>query len=267
MTLKRLDPLIPLLFAALSTLAQQPSTTSNPISKDPQAIAILNQSLSAVGGLTAISGIQDYTGTGNITYYWAGQEVQGSVTVRGMGTSNFRLDAVLPDGTRTWAASGYVGVLIHQDGTRKQTAFYNLMTAGSMTLPFIRIAAALNDPSTGMSLVGASAAAGAQIYQVHIIPPVINSAFTGNSMPGLGSFDVFIDPASLLPTKLSEQARSELNPTITVLHEIEFQNFQITGNLKVPMTINEKINGQLVSTITLTSVSFNSGLAQADFMP
>ena len=41
------------------------------MTKDPQAVALLTQFLNAAGGLSAISSIQDFTGTGTITYNWA----------------------------------------------------------------------------------------------------------------------------------------------------------------------------------------------------
>ena len=47
---------------------------------------MLTQALNAAGGTSAVSMIQDFTGTGTITYFWAGQEVSGPVTVRGLGT-------------------------------------------------------------------------------------------------------------------------------------------------------------------------------------
>ncbi len=39
-----------------------------------------------------LSSVQDFTASGTITYYWAGQQVQGPATVRGRGTDQFRLD-------------------------------------------------------------------------------------------------------------------------------------------------------------------------------
>jgi hypothetical protein len=74
-------------------LPQQTQTaTPTPATKDPQAVSILNQALSVAGGMPAISAIADYTATGNMTYY-SSQDVQETVTLRGLGLGQFRMGA------------------------------------------------------------------------------------------------------------------------------------------------------------------------------
>jgi len=71
---------------------------AQPPQRDPQAMAILTQCLNAGGGAQTLAAIQDFTALGAITYSWAGQQVEGSVIVRGRGPGQFRLDAALPGG-------------------------------------------------------------------------------------------------------------------------------------------------------------------------
>jgi len=249
--------------------AQATPPSSSPATKDPQAVTILNAMLNASGGPAAISSIQDFTGTGNITYYWAGEQVQGSVTVQGMGINNFRIDSNLSNGTRTWAVSGYGGVLITPDGQRHGSPFYNLMTAGSMTLPQIRVAALLTDTSTAISCVGPVTVDGQQVTQVHFSPsisaPVPSN--TISSFSNLGSFDVYINPTTSLIVRLSETVRSESDISITYQHEIEFANYQQMGIVTVPLTITERVAGQKSWSIVLSGVTFNSGLSTGTFTP
>lgn len=267
MTLKRHFLLISLLFAAVSTFAQQSGTTSTPVTKDPQAVAILNQSLSAVGGLTAINSIQDYTGTGSITYYWAAEEIQFPATVRGSGSTGFRLDATLPTGVRTWACSGFAGVLITPDGKRTVPSFYNQMISGSMTLPYLRIAAVLSDTSTSITYLGTTSVGGQELIQVHFSPAFGTTSPGHGKLPGLGEFDVFFDPTSFLILKLTETAHADTNYSQTYSHEIDFSNYQKNGNLSLPLTITEKVAGQTTWSLTLSSISFNGGLTADIFAP
>src|SRR5487761_474089 len=109
-------PFLGVLVFATTVYAQQPTA---PAARDPQAVSVLTKCLTASGGAQAISAIQDFTATGNVTYFWAGEQVQGSVTVRGIGAGDFRLDANLPDGTRSWAATGLDGNV--KDATGKTT--------------------------------------------------------------------------------------------------------------------------------------------------
>jgi len=256
------------LVVILSVGTQVSAQTPTSVAKDPQAVAVLTQSLNAAGGLVAVSGIQDFTATGNVTYFWAAEQTQVPVTVRGMGISNFRIDAVLPTGTRTWAASGYVGVLINPDGTRRSSAFYNLMTAGSMTMPYVRIASVLTDSTTSITYVGSVSVNGQQAYQIHFVEGLDPSIATSSALlPGLGSFDLYINPSSLLITELIETVRSESNFNTTLTHEIDFANYQTFGNTSMPCTIIEKINGQETWSVAISSVVFNSGLTIAEFNP
>lgn len=267
MTLKRFALLFSLSFAVLPAFAQQ-STTSTPVTKDPQAIAILNQSLNAVGGLAAINSVQDYQGTGNITFYWAGEEIQAAATVQGMGVTNFRIDASVPAGTRTWAVNGASGVLITPDGKRAPAALYNLMTSGSMTLPWVRIASAVTDATTTITYLGLVSQSGQQVHQIHFAPSVLPS--TGaplDGLPNIGSFDVYIAPSTFLIAALMETIHSESNFSVTLPHEIDFANYQTSQNLAVPFAISEKINGQQTWSLVLTSISFNNGLTSAIFNP
>src|SRR5207245_11596550 len=64
--------------------------------KDPKGVAVLIQSVNASGATNPLKPIQDFIATGTIAYFWAGEQVQGSATVKGRGSDQFRLDANLP---------------------------------------------------------------------------------------------------------------------------------------------------------------------------
>ena len=199
------------------------STATTAVVRDAQAVAILTQSINAAGGLSAISAIQDYTGTGTITYSWAGKENQVPVTARGMGISNFRTDAALPDGTRTWAVSGDTGVLIDPDGARHGSPGYKLITSGSMSIPQVRIASLLSDTTTSIAYMGLVSVNGQQFHQVHFaiaVDPILSPLTP--LMPELGSFDLFIDSASFFVVRLTETVRSESTFNVALPHEIDF---------------------------------------------
>ncbi len=261
--------LLVLVSPAVRSLAAQSSSSSTqtPV-RDPQALTILNNSIAAVGGLAAVGNIQDYTGTGNITFFWANDPVQAQVTVRGMGTGYYRYDAALPDGTRTWAVSQLSGVLINPDGSRVPSSSVNLATAGSLTLPYLRLASILMDATTSISYVGmVTPSTGSQAYDIHFAPNLYGSNETPPGLIGVGSFDLYIDPSSFLILAFVENARSDSNFQQTFQHEIDFSKYQQISGIPVPMTITEKVSGQETWAIQLTSLSFNSGLTPATFAP
>ena len=257
-----------LVFILSSAVAFGQSQSGTAPTQDPQAVAILTQTLNAVGGLSAISAIQDYTGTGNITYFWASEPVQAAVTVQGMGLGDYRLDASLEQGIQTWAcADGLAGILITPSGASQSAPFYNLATEGSRTLPYIRIAAELADNSTSINYIGLVSTSGGQAYQVHFAQATPAAMPTGVSVQRYGEFDLYIDPKSFLIVKLTESLRSDTNLNTTYPHEIDFSNYQPVGSILAPFTISERINKQQTWSITLSTLSFNSGLTEEVFTP
>ena len=122
--------------------------------QQPQAVALLNQSLTAVGGVQGLAGISDFLATGTITYYWADQPVAGTATVRGRGFDQFRLDAVIPGGTRSYAVSHGVGALEDTTGTVTAIPYFNTVNIAILSFPYPEIIARLADPLTAITDLG-----------------------------------------------------------------------------------------------------------------
>lgn len=158
------------LLFALTVFGLQTATTlaQSPPQRDPQALGLLSHSLSAAGGASAIAAVQDFTGTGSITYFWAGQAVQGSVTLRGRGNNQFRLDATLPQGTRSWAVTDGQGSVKETNGQISKIVYENAMNLGALSLPYLELLAALNDSSFAVSFLGQMTVEGMSVYDVRI---------------------------------------------------------------------------------------------------
>jgi hypothetical protein len=254
------------LTALLSFLSQStPRQTAPVVQRDPQALAILNQAVASSGGLAALSAVQDFTGNGTITYHWAGQEVVGSVEVLGKGLDEFRMDATLSDGARSLIINGTAGLLILQNGQRTKLPFYSVMTAGSLTFPATRIAAALHDSSTSLSFLGLVNRNGSQVYKVHVTPPIDSALRVGKPLSGLGEFDLFISTGSPQILALSEFIWWDNDLSQSYLHEIDFSNYASINGLSMPLAMTEKFGGQQTWAIALTSMTFNNGLSDSLF--
>jgi hypothetical protein len=68
--------------------------------RDQQALTILGQTIAVGGGLGLLTSIQDITETGTVKFDWD-EEVTGSITIKGRGLREFRMDAELPEGRRS----------------------------------------------------------------------------------------------------------------------------------------------------------------------
>jgi len=118
---------------------QTQTATPTPAAKDPQAVSILNQALSVAGGIPAISAIADYTATGNMTYH-SSQDMQGTVTLRGLGVGQFRMDVNLQNGVRSEVDSDTSTIKFENGMSRR----YNVpMSPGRFSIPTLPFPVAL----------------------------------------------------------------------------------------------------------------------------
>lgn len=250
----------------LSSVAQQStSTTALSPQRDQQALSILNQAFTAAGGVQALGAIQDFTGSGNVVYFWAGDQVKGSVSVKGRGTTDFRVDANLSSGTRSWTVSSGKGTLRDLDGSLVLIPFQSAVNLGAQTLPQLRIATALNNSALSVQYSGVSDVDGHQVYVIHVQQGQYSPSDPSTLINHLSAMDFFIDAATYQVFLVRDTTHPSDNPSVDFAHEIQYSDYRLTNGCLVPYSTTEKINGQTTWTIQLTTVTFNVGLSDADF--
>jgi hypothetical protein len=239
------------------------STASSQVSQDPQAVAILSRCVNAAGGASAVAAVGDFSGTCTAIFYWAGSEITATVTLKGRGTQQFRVDASLPAGTRSWAVSYGIGVLVGADGTRSKIPYYNAINIGIQSWPLPNILAALADSSVTITNLGIVQSEAGQAYQIH-------TERTDDSNPDptlatIQSIDYLMDPNTfmLLGTVNSTYSASDLSQTYR--RAVLFSDFRSQGAITIPFAVTETISGQKTWLVQLSSVAFNVGLSDADF--
>ncbi len=233
--------------------------------RDPQALAIIGQALNAAGGMSPLTSIQDFTGSGTIDYFWAGQDVQGSVTVKGRGLAQFRVDATLPEGAHSWTMNNGTALEKHPNGTVTPLPFPLTLRPANSTFPFFRLLAVLQDTSWSISSVGTVEHNGQQAYDIGL-----QKMYTDGSDPtGLKSratkTDFIIDPNTFLVLSVQDKAYPKDRGPGDAPHEMQFSNYKSFNGILVPFSITELIGGQQTSTIQFSQFTFNSGLTDSDF--
>ncbi len=232
---------------------------------DPQAISVLTQALNAAGGPIALGSIRDFTATGTITYFWAGSPVPGTATARGRGADQFRLDASIPQGARSHAVSHGQGAFKDTSGTVKPIPYHNTVNVGILTFPFPGIIARLNDPLTSITYVGLVQLAARQTHQVRVRRQFGATTDPNGTLSNLTVTDYFVDAQTYLLVKVTDMTHPVGTLTRSYQHDIELENYTNIGGVNVPMLVREKITGQTIWELRLSSVSFNTGLTDADF--
>src|SRR6266481_549435 len=140
---------------------------SKSATKDTQAVTLLQNAISLSGG-SAYASIQDYAATGNISYFWAGLEVKGTVTIYSKGSGQFRLDAHLAAGTRSWAVDNGFGSLLETNGTRSTISYANALHLGSYSRALLPLTTAINDPKTSIQYLGLNLVDGTQLHKIRV---------------------------------------------------------------------------------------------------
>jgi hypothetical protein len=257
-------------FLLLAQQTQSSATTAPVTSQDPQAVSVLNQALTVGGGITAIKALADYTGSGNITYHWD-QDVQGNVTAQGLGFDDFRLDANLPSGRRSWtihngqtalrAENGNIskfppdGLVPSSDAFPYQTPLF----PSSLVFPYQQLVAILNSPQFSIFYRGITQLDGRSAHDVQV-QLALAPGQVDDPMSEYHTKDLFIDTSTfqLLMTQDSVPKH--------VIHQVLYSAYTAVNGVLVPFSISEELEGQHTWDIQLTQIHFNSGLQDSGFV-
>jgi hypothetical protein len=233
-------------------------------SVDQKGVAVLQQVMAGSGAAT--NPIGAFTATGTITYYWAGQPVQGSATIRARGSGQFRLDASLPDGTRSYTASQQGGSRKSQDGKLSSIPAHNTLSTIIPTLPYPAIAAALSDPAFTITSLGLVNVGGTTAYQIRVTRTFAKQSDPDGTLSSLSRVDYFIDPQTFLVLRTEDLTHPVQSLTESYSHSIEFASYTAMSGVAIPTVVREKVAGQTTWEFRLLSITLNPSLQDADFV-
>jgi hypothetical protein len=240
-----------------------PLATGQTPQRDPQAISVIAQALNAAGGVAALSAMQNYTATGTVIYYWGGDEVKGNVTVKSRGLGQFRLDATLPEGVRSWSVNNGEGMTKQTNGDMIPIEYHNGMNFGNFTDPLLSLAADSQDPTVSIAYVGLETLDGAQVHHIHTQKVLANDQ-TG-MFGRLTRKDFFINAATFQLISTLDMVHPKNESDVDKSHEVDFSDYQTVDGVLVPFTISEIVIGQHTFTIQLQQVTFNGSVNDSDF--
>jgi len=247
-----------LLFASFATPVYSQARPS-----DPQAVAILTQSLGAAG--VVLNPVEGLTATGTITYFWAGQPVQVAATLRAHGPDQFRIDASVPGGMRSVSVGRDAGGRLDADGKFTEIPLHNRMSLGGTAFPYLPIAAVLKDPEMTLSYVGLVEDGLRQLHQIRAIKSFSSEQDPNGVLAKLTQTDFFVDAQTNLIVKVSDITHPIETLTEDYPRETEFEGYSTKSAIAVPGLVRQKISGQTVWELRLSDVSFNTPLSDADF--
>jgi hypothetical protein len=253
-------------FVGSSRGQQQPAEPMEPRRRDVKAISVFNDCLNSRN--STASQIRDFTASGTITYFWAGKEVTGPVTIKARGLDQFHLQADLPDGTRSFTVSHGKGSLTEFDGKISEVPFHNAIKAGTPVIPQLVVAAVLADNSSNIVYDALTEISGQQAHKIRIqqmVPKVVTSADPDGRFGKLLSKEILVDQNTHRIVKISDKTHPIESFKNEMDREFTFENYVSMEAIEVPTLIRERIGGTTISEIQIAKVTFNSGLSDSDF--
>jgi hypothetical protein len=236
----------------------QPSSTLPSVTKDAQAVDVVTQALVAAGGITAVSAIADYTATGNVTYHMA-TDVQGTVTVRGGGLGNLRIDASLPTGMRSEAILDGQITIKTEDGGITPIQLQAPMSPGRLVLPYLLLAPAVNSPGFSLSYKGLVDVDGRSAHDVQLVRILPGLSDPTGLIREYSTVDFFIDSSTLQLLMMQDVVLKHM------VRQVRYSDYRLANGVLVPFSISEQRAGQPTWLMRLSQITFNTGLQDSDF--
>lgn len=240
----------------------QQTATSAPQSS-PQALTLLQQSLSALTGRKSIT---DVTLSGTARRIAGSDDESGTATFKALLGTGSRLDLSLPSGNssevRNVSGGSLTGSWSGPDGVSHPAAYQNLFTDPGL-FPGFTIASFANSPSAVVTYIGTETKNGASVTHIsaYQLPPYI----TGNLPRHLSQVDLFLDPSTNLPVFLDFNIHADNNALLDIPVEIQFSGYQLVNGAQIPLHIQKFVNNSLVLDLLFATVQSNSGLPAAAF--
>lgn len=250
----------PLLAAALVLLTARPAlcqTSTAPI-RDPQAVALVQKAIAAMGTVPS-----DSTATGAIQVVEGSSSQAGTIEIltRGMNATSETIS--LPSGQRT---------VVYSNGSAKETvgsqsviaSFEAVLTDQASDFPLPLLSSLVANPDVAIHYVATETLNGTSAHHIQMW----NSFASRPHLQSLAAFserDIWLDSTSGLPLKIAYSRRTAGGTAPAIPMVVEFSNYRNAGGILFPFQIEKSCNGTLWQTIDIQNVSFNTGLTDAQF--
>lgn len=243
----------------LVTSNQAQQSTSVAPARDPIAIALVQKSVAA---MTANSP-SDSSASGNITVVEGSTTENGTISIETLGTSESAETINLPDGQRAIIFSN--GDAKEINGNQSVNPPLELIVVDQCAdFPLPLLSAFLSNPDESFLYIGQESLNGESVQHIQ----VWNSFASKPRLQKLAPFsmrDIWFDSTSYLPVKVTYSRRAGEGSVPAIPVEIDFSGYQNVNGVMYPFQINKSYNGTPWQTITIQSVSFNTGLTDAQF--
>jgi hypothetical protein len=248
---------VSILASAQQRLTALPVASSPPI-RDPQAVAVLQQAVKAMGGNVPA----DSLATGTVTIVAGSSTDSGTIRILTRGTQQTFEEVQTPTDARSVVFSnGEASETIA--GAATPFPMQRAVTSQCWYFPLPYLDALLSNPDESFTYVGTESHGVAAALHIQ----ASNTYASNTKVQFLGAFtttDLWFDAQSGLPLQVAYLRRDTgLSPKIRM--ETQFSSYRNISGFLYPTTIQVLMNGTQWMTISFQTVNFNTGLTDANF--
>jgi hypothetical protein len=236
----------------------QPTSSLPPPVRDPQAIAVLQSAITALGGTSAVAAITDATVVGTEQDVSNPGGPAATFTWQSAG-SEFRFTTQNSNGPYI-ALSGHGTPAQQKQGNWLPWPYHVARTCQPFYLPAVALYAELQDPNHTLTYVGPVTVNGNSAIKIHTFDA------SDKVGPLVTPQDWYFDPVSFLPLRVDYLFPYQDDANHASPLSMGFANYQNVGGILVPYQLQlQLISASTVATIT--SATFNAGLSSSTFDP
>jgi hypothetical protein len=244
------------LLLAFPALAQQTATI---VQRDPQAVSAIQNSVVAM----APSQPLDSTAIGNVTIVEGSETFQGNVQILTRGTSQTSIQFQTPSQKWSIIFSGGQANRV-ESGTTTVLPLELAATSQSLYFPLPYLSGLLSNQDYSLQYVGQESVGSVLANHVRV-QNTFNSQPLNELLSEFTIADIWLDSSSALPVKISMTRRYGGGSAPKIPISFVYSNYQRTSGVQYPFTVQEYVTQTLWATTTIHSVSFNTGLTDANF--
>ncbi len=237
-------------------LAQETPVAAPTILKDPQAIAVVQKTIAAMGGPQALLTYQDSQASGSLTIYGGAMPIKYPITLKTKGTQETRAEVGMVKGTNVRILNHGQAIIQKADGWIMKLSESNTLNERVNHIPLLSILSQYQDSNVNVQYQQTTQLGSQEcdVLAVGSLSPIASAQtmFFVNRVTGL-----------VRKIQYTETAENDASNTQNV--EVYFDDYRSVDGISVPFHHIFYTDGNIDSEIILSSLSFNVGLSDDEF--
>lgn len=205
----------------------------------------------------------DSRASGNITIVAGSSTDQGTIQILTRGTTETAVS--VQTGTANWQVIFSSGQANRSEaGTTSVLPLELAASSQSLHFPLPFVYGLLRSPDFSIQFIGQESLNSSLANHIRV-QNTFASAPAFQALAEFNTADIWLDAMSGVPVKIAMIRRYGGGSSPKIPISVTYSNYQVVSGVRYPFTIQEYVTETLWATTTIQSVSFNTGLTDANF--